>query len=251
MSKGAKWAVMKRQGIIAGTGLVALGAALFAMAPAFGASEISASFRPAVAAMRGGVGYFTPSAADPRLAAIFARGGLTNQGFRFTRVAAEKNRAITVAVRSSRTLPALTIDRSAQQPVSVAAAPTLSDGVAPVSYSLGAAVGWKRFALADKPASTERGLVAAAPEKSDAGISPARKWNTRLQMAAERPLGQVPGTLTGTPNYSVDVGGSFRLTRNLDVTAGVRYRSERDQLQQRVDDRRDSQALYVGTAIRF
>jgi hypothetical protein len=242
---------MKRQGIIAGSGLVALGAALFAFAPAFGASEISASFRPTVAAMRGGVGYFTPSAADPRLAAIFARGGLTNQGFRFTRVAVEKNRAITVAVRSSRTLPALTIDRAAQQPVSVAAAPTLADGVAPVSYSLGAAVGWKRFALAGQAARTERGLVVPSVDKAETGISPARKWNTRLQLAAERPVGQVPGTLTGSQNYSVDVGGSFRLTRNLDVTAGVRYRSERDRLQQRIDDRRDSQALYVGTAIRF
>ena len=51
---------------------------------------------------------------------------------------------------------------------------------------------------------------------------------------------------------SLDVGGSFALTRNLDVTAGLRYRAERDRLQQAPDlDRRDSQALYVGTAFRF
>jgi hypothetical protein len=242
---------MKRQGIIAGTGLAALGAALFVMAPAFGASEISASFRPAVAAMRGGVGYFTPSAADPRLAAIFARGGLTNQGFRFTRVATEKNRAITVAVRSSRTLPALAIDRAAQQPTEIAMSAVQPDAIAPVSYSLGASVGWKKFALAGQPAPAVRGLVPTPTDRAEVGISPARKWNTRLQVAAERPVGQVPGTLTGAQNYSLDVGGSFRLTRNLDVTAGVRYRSDRDRLQQRVDDRRDSQALYVGTAIRF
>ena len=46
--------------------------------------------------------------------------------------------------------------------------------------------------------------------------------------------------------------GSYSLTRNLDVTAGVRYeRSERERLPRLTDDRRDSQAVYVGTAFRF
>jgi hypothetical protein len=36
------------------------------------------------------------------------------------------------------------------------------------------------------------------------------------------------------------------------VTAGVRYKSERDRLmQQPTDDRRDSRAVYIGTAFRF
>jgi hypothetical protein len=47
------------------------------------------------------------------------------------------------------------------------------------------------------------------------------------------------------------VGGAYSITRNLAVTAGVRYTSEKDRLPQLKDDRRDSQAVYVGTAIRF
>ena len=241
---------MARRRIMVATGLVALGAALVAMAPAIGASDGQSGFRPAIAAMRGGVGYFTPAAADPRLAAIFARGGLNNQGFRFTPVLTGKNRAVTVAVRSTSGARPFVIDRLATQVAVTGVVPNV--GVQPVSYSLGAGVGWKRFALTKDVVRAETGIVSALRERPEAGVpSLARKWNTRLQVAAERPLGQAPRTLTGTESYSLDVGGSFRLTRNFDVTAGVRYRSDRDRLQQLEDNRRDSQAVYVGTAFRF
>ena len=49
----------------------------------------------------------------------------------------------------------------------------------------------------------------------------------------------------------VDVGGSFRLTRNLDVTAGVRYQQERDLRALPELDKQDSQAVYIGTQFRF
>ena len=240
---------MARRRIMIATGMVALGAALVAMAPAIGASDSSPGFRPAMAAMRGGVGYFTPAAADPKLAAIFVRGGLNNVGFRFTPVVAGKNRAVTVAVRSLGGARPLAADRLGPQTVT-GAVPSV--GIQPVSYSLGAGVGWKRFAPVIDVAKVETGFVAAARDRADVGITPGtRKWNTRLQVAAERPIGQSPRTLTGTESYSLDVGGSYRLTRNLDVTAGVRVRSERDRLQKVEDNRRDSQAVYVGTAFRF
>jgi hypothetical protein len=35
------------------------------------------------------------------------------------------------------------------------------------------------------------------------------------------------------------------------VTAGVRYRSDRERFVKVDDDRRDSQAVYLGTAFRF
>ena len=47
------------------------------------------------------------------------------------------------------------------------------------------------------------------------------------------------------------ITGAYSLTRNLDLTAGMRYKSERERLTRREDDRRDSQAVYVGTAFRF
>jgi hypothetical protein len=51
--------------------------------------------------------------------------------------------------------------------------------------------------------------------------------------------------------YSVGVGGSYRIARNIDVTGGVRYKIQRDRLEPLADQRRDSQAVYVGTAFRF
>ena len=48
------------------------------------------------------------------------------------------------------------------------------------------------------------------------------------------------------------MGGAFSIARNLDVTAGARYRIARDRLEPiSRDERRDSQAVYVGTAFRF
>ena len=58
-------------------------------------------------------------------------------------------------------------------------------------------------------------------------------------------------TLAEPQSYSLDVGGSYSITRNIDLTAGMRLKSERDRLTRIDDDRRDSQAVYVGTAFRF
>ena len=52
-------------------------------------------------------------------------------------------------------------------------------------------------------------------------------------------------------NYSLDVGGSYDLSRRIAVTGGVRYNIERDRLSALTDARRDSQAVYVGTAFKF
>ncbi len=236
--------------LLAMTGGVALGAALFVMSPASGAPDNRGLARTTPGSLRGSIGYFTPAAADPRLAAIFARGGLNNQGFRFTPVAVGRNRAVTVAVRatSGNRMPAFM--NVAPQVAAIAAAP--ATGLQPLSYSLGAAVGWKRFALTGEADRVDIGALPAARERANVGVSyNARKWSSRLQVAAERPIGQAPRTINGTESLSVDVGGSYRLTRNFDVTAGVRYRQDRDRLETRVDERRDSQAVYVGTAFRF
>jgi hypothetical protein len=230
-------------------GVAALGAALFAMAPASGAPEKSSKIKGLSLSGLGDTGIFTPAASDPRLAAIYAKGGLRNQGFRFTPVGA--NRAVTVAVRANGTGKSAGLVMRDVPPVAATTAivaPAL--GVQPVSYSLGAAVGWKKFALPGEINRVDIGALAVDREKTEAAPTTAKKWSSRVQVSAERPLGQAPRTLTGSESLALDVGGAFRLTRNLDVTAGVRYKSERDRIQQ-VDDRRDSQAVYVGTAFRF
>ncbi|HEU4970011.1 MAG TPA: hypothetical protein VFT73_13830, partial [Sphingomonas sp.] len=68
----------------------------------------------------------------------------------------------------------------------------------------------------------------------------------------DRPVDVASANLTGGRSVNFDLGGSYSLTKNLDVTAGVRYKAERrDRLQIIDDGRRDSQAVYIGTAFKF
>ena len=54
------------------------------------------------------------------------------------------------------------------------------------------------------------------------------------------------------PDQTVDLEGSYRLTRNLDVTAGVRYSQDRNRLTTLVEPgKQDNQAVYIGTQFRF
>lgn len=225
----------------------ALCAAALVGAPAIGSSGNSfLSKRPAVPAPRAGIGSFTPAAADPVLAAALSRSGLNSSGFRFTPAAvSNKNRAVTVAVRARTGSATAGTDR-------VAAGTSATLGMAPVAYSLGVGVGWKRFALSGDVTRIDSGALPGGREAADVALSyNARKWSTRVQLAADRPTGNAPRTIAGNDSVSLDVGGAYRLTRNLDVTAGVRYRSERNRLEPLTDNRRDSQAVYVGTAFRF
>lgn len=241
----------KKTGLIAG----ALGVALLSVSPAIGASGDKFLARRAAEnppVLRGGIGSFTPASADPRLAAAFARSGVTSSGFRFTPSAVNnKRRAVTVAVRARAVgnnggVNAVTPGTTSLLNV----APSL--GVAPVAYNLGVGVGWKRFALSGDVARVDHGLMPGGSESVDLGISyNASKWSTRVQLAAEKPTGNIPQSITGGETVSLDVGGSYRLTRRLDVTAGIRYKSERDRLQSPADTVRDSQAVYIGTAFRF
>ena len=64
------------------------------------------------------------------------------------------------------------------------------------------------------------------------------------------PAGATDRVTAPGDDQNVDVVSSYRLTKNLDVTAGVRYRTD-DRVQPLTDSRRDSQAVYVGTAFRF
>jgi hypothetical protein len=115
------------------------------------------------------------------------------------------------------------------------------------------AVGWKRFAIAGDVAHVDMAGMPGSREKLDVGVSyNAPKWSGRLQVGQDRPTDIVSANLTGGRSVNFDLGGSYALTRNLDVTAGVRYKAERrDRLQIIDDGRRDSQAVYIGTAFKF
>nr|WP_081855800.1 hypothetical protein [Sphingomonas sp. UNC305MFCol5.2] len=235
----ARWTTLMGLGAICAAGAL--------VAPALQAQEGRGerAYAKRSTAVRGGIGTFTPAAADPKLAAILARSGLPESGFRFTPSESRRSsRAVTVAVRARSTRTALA-DRSL-----VAAATPVS--LAPIAYNLGVSVGWKRFAVAGDVTRIELPAQPGSTERANLGVSyTGGRVTGRVQAAAERPLADTPVLIGDKPSYSIDVGGSYSLTRNLDVTAGVRYKSEQDRLPKLTDNRRDSQAVYVGTAFRF
>ncbi len=235
--------------------MATLAVAAIAVSPAIGAGYASFKQRKAVSTpQRAGIGSFTPAAADPRLAAAFARSGLASTGFRFTPATskARPSGLVKVAVRARSTQSALLIARTSPQALAAPEVPTVS--LAPVAYNLGVSVGWKRFALSGDVVKADTGALPGGREGAALGLSyNARKWSTRVQVEADRPIGNAPRALQTGDSIALDVGGSYALTRNIDVTAGLRYKSERDRerLQPLEDNRRDSQAVYVGTAFKF
>jgi hypothetical protein len=233
-----------------GIGLGALGAAGLLASTALQAQD-RGQLRLAkrqVTESSGGIGVFTPAAADPKLAAVLARSGLSESNFRFTPSESRRQatRGVTVAVRarSTRTL-AETASRGAAAPESVS--------LAPIAYNLGVSVGWKRFVVSGDLGKIDLVTQPGGREHADVGVAyTGKRVAGRVQAARDLPLANAPALTGDNPSYSLDMAGSYSLTRNLDVTAGVRYKSERERLPQlSSDNRRDSQAVYVGTAFRF
>ncbi|WP_420139355.1 hypothetical protein [Sphingomonas sp.] len=228
-------------------GAVAL-ATLLVVPTTLADAKVRKRSRPPVAELAPGFSAFTPAAADPRLAAQFARSGLgtgtfNDSAFRFTPSGAgASRRAITVAVRSRAI--------SRQQAAHALALP--SEGLAPFAYSLGASVGWKRFALSGDVQKVDGGLLPTSRESADLGlIFSGKRWATELQVAGERSTSTNGSPIGLDDSWSVGVGGSYAISQRFNVTGGVRYKTQRDQLQSLADDRRDSQAVYLGTTFKF
>lgn len=188
------------------------------------------------------LGQFTPASGDPRLIARYAKmSENSRRDFNFTPALTDesrKNRAITVVVRARD-------ESSAARTAALAAGRTKAPvAFTPVAYDLGESVGFEKFATPKlAPGIDIRNLpVARAPEQRESES----RFATRMINGSRDPAkASVP-----TSGQAVDVVGSYRLTRNLDVTAGVRYKSD-DRLEPLADSRRDSQAVYVGTQFRF
>lgn len=235
---------------IAGMTGAAIAVLGFALSPVFGAraDDLVGKLGVGTALTNGGLGTFTPAGADPRMAASLARAGLPGgSGFRFTPSAAALNgkRSVTVAVRALSTGSRAQAERMAGQ------APVTS-GLSPIAYNLGVSVGWKRFALSGDVTKVDLGMLPGSRQKVDVGVSyNAPRFSTRLQVGKDSPIGNQPRLVADDERVSVDLASSYSLTRNIDVTAGLRYQSQRDRLQPSSDARRDSQAVYIGTAFKF
>ncbi len=197
---------------------------------------------------------FIPAEVDPRLArSITVRSLSAGRSFRFTPAALPSGTdrsVVTVAVRLG-DIGAASL--ALRQPKNETAAVDAALRIAPTAYSLGAARGYKSFAQNAASALPVRQL--AAPDLSSYQPKPGAaevpsRFAPSIALDEREKTGRSPRTFEQS-DQQVDLGGSYRVTRNLNVTAGVRYSSDRDRLRPLTDGRQDSQAVYVGTQFRF
>ncbi len=208
-------------------------------------------------AARGGLGSFTPASIDPRLVAQASVRALAHgKLFRFTPAGMDNrsDRAITVAVRLPDARGRLIATRLAQGDGGAGLAAVR---ITPVAYNLGMARGYQSFALAapsqarDLPRyNADLRAFSLRPAGADS-VAPAARLAPRVAFDERANPGRAPRTLGTQGDYQIDMGGSYRLTGNLHVTAGLRYSSDRDRLSALTDHRQDNQAIYVGTQFRF
>ncbi|AXU21685.1 hypothetical protein C7W88_22300 (plasmid) [Novosphingobium sp. THN1] len=212
---------------------------------------------PVSLAARGGIGSFTPASVDERLASQITVRALKNgKLFRFTPTGTDTRptRSVTVAVR----VDAL---NSSNFAVRTAMADTAQPGtspvrIAPMAFNLGMARGYASFASPAAGPSPLHDLQRIempdlAKFKASAPASTPSRFAPRIEAEGRDQAGRAPRTLEGQGDYQLDLGGSYRLTKNLNVTAGVRYSPERDRLRPLTDGKQDNQAVYVGTQFRF
>jgi len=229
--------------------VAALAAAGLVLTPAF-ATGASGKKRPAAISLSfDPVSSFTPANADPKLAAALAGKGLALTDFKFTPAPAKgRPSQVRVAVRARVATP--TDAHIAQASIPTAAINSLT----PTGYNLGLAVGWRRFAVSGDVAKVKSADPAVGGRESavlGVSYSLSNRLSTRVAVGADRATGSpTPGLRQGN-NVSLDVGSSYSLSRHIALTGGVRYNIERDRLSALQDDRRDSQAVSVGTAFKF
>ena len=199
---------------------------------------------PAVAVSFDPLSTFTPGGADPKLAAAVASRGLSLTDFKFTPAAAKSRPSqVRVAIRA-RPDSALRAKADVES-----ASPVMA--LTPATDNLGAAVGWRRFAISGDVAKIDsRNPVIGTKESAVVGVSYSlKRFTGRVAVGAERD-DRLPA-LRDRENYSVDLGGAYNITREIALTGGVRYNVERERNAVVADNRRDSQAVYVGTAFKF
>lgn len=219
-----------------------------AAAPAVGAAGDLLRFRgdvPVSLDELGSISSFTPALRDSKLSSAYAKAVMNRNGgsFRFTPTSGSMSgrRSITVLVRADSGM--VRSEERAGQPL----------GIAPLAFNLDASRGWRKFALPDMvgrkpldPVSTE------LPGVKNFSLEPGNsRLKANVQLDAQRDVGTAPQTLAGERKLSVDVGSSYSLTRNLNVTAGVRYAGPDHRLSPITDQRQDNQAVYVGTVFKF
>jgi hypothetical protein len=226
--------------------LAAVAAAGLMLTPAFAATTAKKR-APAISLSFDPVSSFTPANADPKLAAALAGKSLSLTDFKFTPAPAKgRPSQVRVAIRAQAPASSRVVDASG--------ATAAVSALTPSTYNLGVAVGWRRFAVAgDVGRVKDADPALGGRESAIVGVSYSlnSKLSTRVAVGADRATGNPMAALRKGDNVSVDVGGSYSLSRRFALTGGVRYNVERDRASALQDARRDSQAVYIGTAFKF
>lgn len=228
--------------------LLALPSAVLAFTTSFERAPITAGHGPGR--------NVEPAASDGNPArAIPFRSLARGQLFPFTPAGTPNrpDRSVTVAVRVD-PMTARTIQVRGMRPSQIADAAGLTQlRIAPTAFSLGVSRGYRTFAQSLVPQIETRKIEMPDLSRFDMppGASPPQsRFSPRIVIDENKAAGRAPRTFAADEDQ-VDVGGSYRLTRNLDVTAGVRYSQERERLRPLTDGKQDGQAVYLGTQFRF
>jgi predicted porin len=226
----------------------ALAAAALVLTPAIATGSPAKKRPTALAFSFDPISSFTPANADPKLAAALGSKSLALGDFKFTPAAAKgRSSQVRVAIRAH-------VVGSPKSAGTDTAAPAAAVALAPTGYNLGVAVGWRRFAVAGDLAKIKSADPAAGGrEAANLGISYSlsNKLATRVAVGADRATGNPVAGLRRGDDVSFDLGSSYSLSRHISLVGGVRYNIERDRFSTLQDNRRDSQAVYVGTAFKF
>lgn len=200
---------------------------------------------------------FTSTAADAKIAAATpVRSLAQGHPFQFTPAgtATRPDRSVTVAIRvDPQTARSIIVrgTRYVERPAVVASAPQVP--IASTAFNLGVSRGFQSFAkpvVASPKVQTE--VMPDLASFSVRGNEPAApRFSPHIAVDDKEATGRAPRTFAGDKDPSVELGGAYRVTRNLDVTAGVRYSQDRERLQSLTDGKQDNQAVYVGTQFRF
>ena len=242
---------------IALSAAAAIGLALPSAGLALGGAEASGT-----SLLSSDIVRFTPSTVDPQLAqrvaeSIRAKG--LDLSFTPAGATAPRDTTITVAVRvDDQTARAISVNTA--KSIAQAKVGTGKLAITPTRYNLGIARGYQTFAKTPKSIGAGLAtdlqsvdmpdLASFKPSEGTAKDKPSR-FKPRIALENNDDLGRAPLTLQGSGEQSVDLGGAYRVTKNLDVTAGVRLSQERDRIAPLTDNVQDSQAVYVGTQFRF
>ena len=241
--------------MVAAVCVLALPSAVLAFSTRF---DLAPSDLPSDQRAQQGAGGPTATQGDPRLARALAARDMASKGplFRFTPagLAARPDRSVTVAVRVDETTARTIVVRGPSLRQLNAGAALR---IAPTAYNLGLSRGYQSFSGSTQTYSLPHSEARrtdlpdlSAFARTDASSTDSR-LTPRISLGERERAGRAPRTLEGAGEQSVDLGGAYRVTRNIDVTAGVRYSQDRDRLKPTLDGKADSQAVFVGTQFHF